>query len=546
MRGTLIHLEPVDGLPLFTRPTPADEIVAACDGGQPHVPHPPTADGLRAQADEMARVAFPRAEVSRLLADYSRAIGAPAEAVANAERLAEPSSLVVATGQQPCAAGGPLFVAYKALTAVRLAREAEDALGRPVVPVFWNASEDHDIDEVASAAAPGAGDRISPFRADLEPWRGRPIAVVGPDARWQGPVREWIGSLIATTATAEHPDTAGAFLPRPDESWAGWFSRVLAEMAGRHGLVVMEPQPLRRLCGPIFSRAVKRWREVDELLGRSRADQKGGGVFGPLEGPPLFLEHDGFRRRILARGGGFVLRNADIELPAADLASLAEREPHCFSSHAVLRPLVQSSLLPVVAQVLGPGEIAYQEELYHYHASPVGAGRRMPVVWPRTSATLMSARCDRIAGRFGLAPVDLFRPAAELAERVVPKGALAEKVRETGRAAVAALDGLGPDALAVDATLERPFRKTRDTVSRAFEKFGGKLAAAEARSAGLGPEKLEQLEAWVRPGGKPQERVFGTVTAALLGGKDVFDRILEEMDVFDRRHVLIRIAERTD
>ncbi len=73
------------------------------------------------------------------------------------ERFRRADSLVVVAGQQPGLFGGPLYTIYKALTAISLARETEAASLRPVVPIFWVASDDHDFEEVRRVSI-GDGD----------------------------------------------------------------------------------------------------------------------------------------------------------------------------------------------------------------------------------------------------------------------------------------------------------------------------------------------------------------------------------------------------
>ena len=63
------------------------------------------------------------------------------------DRWIEERGIVVTTGQQPGLLGGPLYSLYKGISAVRLAERLEELLARPVLPVFWVASEDHDWDE---------------------------------------------------------------------------------------------------------------------------------------------------------------------------------------------------------------------------------------------------------------------------------------------------------------------------------------------------------------------------------------------------------------
>jgi len=77
-------------------------------------------------------------------------VGASAKTLANIERLRR-GALAAVTGQQVGLFGGPLFSIFKALTAVKLAEQAT-AAGVECVPVFWLATEDHDLAEVNHVA----------------------------------------------------------------------------------------------------------------------------------------------------------------------------------------------------------------------------------------------------------------------------------------------------------------------------------------------------------------------------------------------------------
>jgi uncharacterized protein YllA (UPF0747 family) len=70
--------------------------------------------------------------------------GAGAAAKVNIERLRNGAAAVV-TGQQVALFGGPVLTLLKAATAIRKAQDATRASGREHVPVFWLASEDHDL-----------------------------------------------------------------------------------------------------------------------------------------------------------------------------------------------------------------------------------------------------------------------------------------------------------------------------------------------------------------------------------------------------------------
>jgi len=530
-------LKPVEGVPLFARRTRTEAVLDACDGRAAHVPFPATLDGIQACAREMAGVDFPRGKVAALLEDYSRGMGAPPAALDNASRIGAPNALVVTTGQQPVAFGGPLYVLYKAATAVGLAQKAEAALGVPVVPVFWNASEDHDLDEVARAAAPGRGGEALRYRADLSAWRGCAASAIGPDDGWRTSACEWAASVS---------DEMTAFAPREDERWARWSSRLLLDAFGSEGLVMMEPRLLRSLSGAVYAGAIRGRDEVARLVslgGDERPGEAGARQFDPLGGPPLFMERDGRRLRVVESGDRLALKGTDVTYSPDELAALAEREPERFSSHAALRPVLQNTILPVVAAVLGPGEIAYHEELFRLHASATGARRRMPVMWPRLSATVLDRRAESTMARFGLAAADVFLKESELVRRFTPMGDVARRIAEAGRAAADALRALGEDATALDATLAKPLAKTLGGVERAFETFASKTGAAEARAVDFAPEKLHRLAASVSPGGRPQERVFSWAWAIARFGPHLASALIGALDLDSRRHQILLAEE---
>ena len=108
--------------------------------------HPPTFESV----NEIARALdFPvdrRKEVTAALRDINGVLGAGDATRRNLDRL-ENGAVAVVSGQQVGLFGGPAYAFYKALSAIRMAEELTEA-GVPAVPVFWMATEDHDLDEV--------------------------------------------------------------------------------------------------------------------------------------------------------------------------------------------------------------------------------------------------------------------------------------------------------------------------------------------------------------------------------------------------------------
>src|SRR6202012_276312 len=93
-----------------------------------------------------------RASIADLLLEQNRSFGAGEKTFANIERLRNGAGAVV-TGQQVTLFGGPLFTLFKTATVIRKAQDAT-AAGSPHVPIFWLATEDHDLAEAAHVTLP--------------------------------------------------------------------------------------------------------------------------------------------------------------------------------------------------------------------------------------------------------------------------------------------------------------------------------------------------------------------------------------------------------
>src|SRR2546422_9569554 len=105
----------------------------------------------KALAAGLRNLGHNRRELTEILRRQNEAFGCGEQTFANIRRLSDPATFAVVTGQQVGLLSGPAFTLYKALTAVKLAQSLSEQ-GLPSVPVFWLATEDHDLEEVAHTA----------------------------------------------------------------------------------------------------------------------------------------------------------------------------------------------------------------------------------------------------------------------------------------------------------------------------------------------------------------------------------------------------------
>jgi len=179
-----------------------------------------------------------RRQVAEILAAQQRGRGAE-EAEAAANRLTDDRSVAVVTGQQAVLFGGPLYVLYKALAAMRVARDLERQRGVPAVPVFWVASDDHDFAEIRSTTVLDEAGRLHTFR--LNPQRERSASPPGGSSSTTASPgssrKRRLGFRQARSVKPSWRDCATAYAP--GESLSGAFARFLSALLP--GFVVLDP-----------------------------------------------------------------------------------------------------------------------------------------------------------------------------------------------------------------------------------------------------------------------------------------------------------------
>ena len=126
--------------------------------GSPYDPR-----SYQAVAAQIRKSAPDRGELAEILARQNRAFGCSEPTMANIQRLSEPGTFAIVTGQQVGLFSGPAFTLYKALTTVRLAQSLTEQ-GLPCVPVFWLATEDHDLEEVSQVTTLDEEFNVVPLR----------------------------------------------------------------------------------------------------------------------------------------------------------------------------------------------------------------------------------------------------------------------------------------------------------------------------------------------------------------------------------------------
>ena len=453
----------------------------------------------------------------------------------------ERGACAVVTGQQVGLFLGPLFTLYKAATAIALARQLEAETGRAAVPVFWLQTEDHDLPEIARCVLPRVEEGAQPCVLAPEIARNNRVSI----AHLQLPaaVSSWLSQLREELGAEPHAAEHLARLARhyrPQQTWSSAFAGVLAELFEPEGLLLLDPRDpeLAAETAPLMAQALERSAELGSALcahGEALAQAGFAQTVHVRPDSPLCFYHPqgatGPRTRLVARGAGWLEPDSERVHSTAELLASLAREPLSFSSSALLRPLLQDSLLPTAAYVGGPAEVAYYAQLPPLYRA---LGFSPPFVAPRARVRLIEPRARRLLDKLGLRAADATRSEADLLSQLelrapdaLPSAEqLEQRLQHDFEAALQA--GLSPLPEALRDELERHVGKTRAKLRQSARKLSLAYGKARLRRDALRVSQVQRLKQLLAPGDAPQERVYGLpYFGARYGDRALTARVIE-------------------
>jgi bacillithiol synthase len=488
-----------------------------------------------------------------VLRDQQTALPASRARTENLRALTAGGTAVVATGQQVGLFLGPLYGFYKAASAIAVARALAAESGVPCVPLFWLQTEDHDFTEIASATVAGSEGQPTALSLPGETSAEARVSIAHRRLPSEvGALLDQLAELLGAGPAARETLALLRSHYRSGRPIAQAFAGVLAELFTDEGLLILDPREARvaQLAAPIYREALDACTPIGQRLQAQAAALAGAGfdqqipvrpdcalVFGHLgaaTGPRYRLERQPGRSGPSDAAGGWRLVGAEGGFSEREIAEALSRDPLRFSTSALLRPIVQDTLLPTAAYVGGPAEVSYFAQ-----TAPLYAHFRvaMPLIVPRARFRCLDPHTRRRLAALGLGADDLARPQAELVARLPSTASPGLPTAAALAARVAADVAPAVDQIAAAATaldprdrnLARAAERTRTHVARALARLTGRYARKLAERDGVALGRLARVQNALAPGGVPQERAYAWPSLAARLGPGVLKTL-----VFDR------------
>ncbi|MCC5930679.1 MAG: bacillithiol biosynthesis cysteine-adding enzyme BshC [Cyclobacteriaceae bacterium] len=406
------------------------------------------------------------------------------------ELLKSENTFTITTGHQLNLFTGPLYFIYKIATVVNACRELKEQYPQfNFVPVYWMASEDHDFDE------------INHFR------------LFGQTYEWKRPHGGPVGRLSLDGLKEQVFDALPESLPWLEDAYlnspnlAEATRKLVLQLFKDDGVVVLDPddEALKKLFTGIMEDEIihrKSFKAVKDTTDHLEAAGYAGQVF--TREINLFYMTNTQRSRIEIENGHYKVNGTDLSFSKDELLDELHQHPEHFSPNVILRPLYQETILPNVAYIGGPAEIAYWLQLgeaFKRYSTP------FPVLLPRNFAMIINATLvKRMHGLLGGVD-ELFLELKEIKQRYLSRvSQIKPEIQDEIQQVQDVFDKIREKASQIDMSLEGFIGAEAAKTIKSLENIEKRLVKSEERNQETGIKQIESLKEKLFPDGALQER----------------------------------------
>ncbi|MGB3862721.1 MAG: bacillithiol biosynthesis cysteine-adding enzyme BshC [Candidatus Aminicenantaceae bacterium] len=504
----------------------------------------PTAYSL--QTEKVRSRDLPREQLAAILKEQNLSWGCGDQTVGNIQNLIQDKACAVVTGQQVGLFSGPLYTIFKALTAIKLAESLNQTSLGCFVPVFWLASDDHDIEEINHISLLDKENQIED------------IIYQGHSSNLKTPVSEIVLSAEISNCIQQLNDLTrdSEFKPeilsqlgeayQPGRSFVEAFAQWMTRLFKSYGLIFIDAAhpDLKDLGKDVFyteiaqnSPSTQRALETSQKLTQKNYSTQIQLHEGILN---LFLVEDE-RDSILFTDDDFCIKGKPQTFKKNELLQLLEKQPHKFSPNVLLRPLYQDTLLPTVAYVGGLSEVAYFAQMKDVYQS---FNLPMPIVYPRKSLTLIEKNVDKCLKTYNLKVPDIWQNADakinEIAKEKIPQS-LDKAIQTTASHLDKDLFDIKQETLALEPTLEKSVDLTIGKIHHQISLLEKKILKASKKQNTIITRRIHLAKSSLYPNQRLQERVFNITPFLIKYGFVFMDRLYKAFDIKHHDHQLFKL-----
>jgi bacillithiol synthase len=453
----------------------------------------------------------------------------------NIDSLANESTFCVTTGHQLNIFSGPLYVLFKLISTINLAEKLKEEFPeKNFVPVYWMATEDHDIAEI---------NHVSVFSKKFEyttEYKGKSGKLsLSEFANFKSSVFEVLGESelakeiiqIISKAYTESNDLGTA-----TREWTH-------ALLGKYGLIILDADhpDLKRLFIPVIEKELKEQFVFQSVNSATEImSQEFNVQVNPRE-INLFYIHDHSRNRIVKNENTFEVLNTNLKFTEAEILKELNLHPERFSPNVLLRPIYQEIILPNLAYIGGPSEISYWLELKFVFEK---LNLIMPVLLLRNCAMIADRQQLNKWTKLGFQTKDLFKTENELVQLYLEKKNLGNFSLKNSADKIAAIfDEIISEVTLIDQSLKATAESDKHKAINSISVIEEKVMRAFKRREETEINQIKKVREKFFPNGNLQERSETLLPFYLKWGNGFIDDLKKSFDPLNSQFTVFEEKE---
>nr|WP_304215790.1 bacillithiol biosynthesis cysteine-adding enzyme BshC [Fredinandcohnia onubensis] len=491
---------------------------------------------------------FEREKLVEHLLIFNKRFNYHQHTIENINKLLDPSSVVVIGGQQAGILTGPLYTIHKIVSIIKLAKEQEEKLNVPVLPVFWIAGEDHDFAEINHLFV----NLQNGIRKRAVPQYHNRKTMVSSIEIEQAGFLEWIEEIFETYGETTHTNRLLERLTgfaEKSKTYVDFFVQIINDLFGETGLILVDSgsKEIRTIQAQFLRKMVEKNREIhdglllqQEVLSSNQypkmieMNESSANLFYTQNDERILLEYN-------LEHDVFSGKNNECILCGDELLEVAEKQPELLSNNVVTRPVMQEFLFPTLAFISGPGEVSYWAELKKVFAV---MEIQMPPVVPRLMMTIVERAIESNIEEVGLTI------------QATLSGELTKVKQSWLEQQTADVDGIILDAkkeveqihkkirkvgLEVDSGLGDLLLKNAQNIQSQLDFVKNTINRSILNRNEIELNRFNRIEKSLLPLGSPQERVWNVFYYLNKYGDDFIQDLLTLPFEFNGKHKVVKM-----
>jgi bacillithiol synthase len=494
---------------------------------------------------------FKRQELAEYISTYMSPLGLTDKIRQNLTALVEKETTVVIGGQQAGLLTGPLYTIHKIISIIKLAEQQSFNLGKKVVPVFWVAGEDHDLQEVNHVFVPDDNgyEKLSyPYYQETKSM----ISDIPLDSII---INRWVSDVFAAFGETNYTKTLlddVKQIARGSKNFSDFFVKLVHSWFKDYGLLIIDAadKELRKLESDYFEQLILNHEQITNKVNKQQSFIKEKGYNRTIEIEPkaanLFYYDIGKRERALlfydTESNKFSDKSAQYIFTKEELLEIAKKCPECLSNNVVSRPIMQEMLFPALAFISGPGEVAYWSEL---KLAFEWMEMKMPPIVPRLNITFIEKDIQKALHEID---IDIYEVLAYGTE-----GAKSRYLTSNKDSSIESLYGqmknqllinhqmLSQAAMHHDKGLEQILKKNADLLIEQLEFIYNRINGSVEKKHNHILNKYQDVQNQLRPLSSPQERIINLYYYINKYGPGFIEDIMKIDLEFNSMHKIVLV-----